>query len=229
MVRKTCKLLCQNITAENKCTPKNTNPHIQYPGKDVLSMALVQAKFFSEDDYYNLPEGVRAELIDGQLIYNQAAPSTTHQIILSELHTAINNYVKSKGGSCRVFPAPFAVKLHKSRETIVEPDISVICDRSKLTDKGCVGAPDWIIEIISPGNPGHDYIRKLNLYADASVREYWIVDPRIEKVFVYHLEQTDLQIETYTFCDSIKVNIYDDLLINFSAIADLLDIYPDGR
>ena len=79
-------------------------------------------------------------------------------------------YIKSKGGSCRVYPAPFAVKLFEDRDTVVEPDISVICDRDKLTDKGCSGAPDWIIEIISPSNPGHDYIRKLNLYADAGAR-----------------------------------------------------------
>lgn len=181
-------------------------------------MALAQTKAYTEDDYYNLPEDVRAELIDGQLIYNQAAPSTTHQIILGELHTAINNYIKSKGGSCRVFPAPFAVNLCQNSKTIVEPDISVICDRGKITDKGCTGAPDWIIEIISPSNPGHDYIRKLNLYADAGVREYWIVDPRIEKVFVYCLEQADLQIGTYTFNDKIKVNIYEDLWIDFQAL-----------
>ena len=181
-------------------------------------MALVQSQVYTEDDYYNLPEDVRAELIDGKLIYNQAAPSTAHQIILGELHTVINNYIKSKGGSCRVFPAPFAVKLHQNRQTIVEPDISVICDRSKLTDRGCTGAPDWIIEIISPGNPGHDYIRKLNLYADAGVREYWIVDPRTEKVLVYYLGAADFQVETYTFRDKIKVNIYDDLWIDFQAL-----------
>ncbi|MBD5461242.1 MAG: Uma2 family endonuclease [Lachnospiraceae bacterium] len=181
-------------------------------------MALAQTRVYTEDDYYNLPEDVRAELIEGQLVYNQSAPSTTHQIILSELHTAINNYIKSKSGSCRVFPAPFAVKLHKNRKTIVEPDISVICDRGKITDKGCTGAPDWIIEIISPGNPGHDYIRKLNLYADAGVREYWIVDPRTEKVFVYYLEQPDFQIGTYTFHDKIKVNIYEDLWIDFQEL-----------
>lgn len=181
-------------------------------------MALAQTKTYTEDDYYNLPEDVRAELIDSHLIYNQAAPSATHQIILGELYTAINNYIKSKGGSCRVFPAPFAVELGKSRKNIVEPDISVICDRGKITDKGCTGAPDWIIEIISPSNPGHDYIRKLNLYADAGVREYWIVDPRIEKVFVYYLEQTDFQIGTYTFHDKIKANIFKDFWVDFQAL-----------
>ena len=100
----------------------------------------------------------------------------------------------------------------------MEPDISVICDRSKLTDRGCTGAPDWIIEIISPVTSSHDYIRKLNLYADAGVREYWIVDPRTEKITVYYLEVSDPVIDNYTFQDKIKVNIYDDLWIDFKEL-----------
>lgn len=179
-------------------------------------MALAQTSFCTEADYYNLPEDVRAELIEDNLIYNQAAPSRIHQTILSELHTSINNYIKSKGGPCRVYPAPFAVKLKENRKTIVEPDISVICDRSKLTDRGCTGAPDWIIEIVSPGNPSHDYILKLNLYANTGVREYWIVDPSREGVFVYYLEQENFKVEAYTFQDKIKVNIYEDLYIDFA-------------
>lgn len=98
-------------------------------------MALTQAKIYTEDDYYNLPENVRAELIGGNLIYNQAAPSRIHQAILGELYTVINNHIKSKGDPCRVYSAPFAVKLKKG-ENIVEPDISVVCDRDKLTDRG---------------------------------------------------------------------------------------------
>ena len=180
-------------------------------------MAQAQVKVYTEDDYYNLPEDVRAELIDGQF-YNMSAPSRMHQTILMELSGTIREYLKSKGGSCRVYPAPFAVKLFKKQETIVEPDISVICDKDKLTDRGCTGAPDWIVEIVSPSNPGHDYIHKLNLYADAGVREYWIVDPRTERIIVYYLEQSDFQMETYTFQDNIKVNIYDDLYIDFSEL-----------
>ena len=133
-------------------------------------MPLAQAKIYTEEDYYNLPENVRAELIEGNLIYNQAAPSRIHQTILGELHTVINNYIKSKDDSCRVYPTPFAVRLGEDRKTVVEPDISVICDKDKLTDRGCTGAPDWIIEIVSPGNSSHDYILKLNLYANAGVR-----------------------------------------------------------
>ena len=181
-------------------------------------MSSAQAKIYTEEDYYDLPENVRAELIEGNLIYNQAAPSRIHQAILSELHTVINNYIKSKGGFCRVYPAPFAVKLSENRETIVEPDISVICDKDKLTDRGCTGAPDWIIEIVSPSNSSHDYILKLNLYANAGVREYWIVDPYKKHIFVYRLEQSHFEVETYTFHDSIPVGIYVDLQIDFASL-----------
>lgn len=181
-------------------------------------MPLVQTKFYTEEDYYNLPEEVRAELIDGYLVYNQAAPSRIHQTILMELSGTIREYIKSKNGPCKVYPAPFAVKLKKDNETIVEPDISVICDRNKLTDRGCTGSPDWIIEIVSPSNSSYDYITKLNLYNDAGVREYWIVDPSKESVFVYYLEPTDFKVETYTFGDTIKVNIYEDLYINFAEL-----------
>lgn len=184
-------------------------------------MPFVQTKLYTEYEYYHLPEDVRAELIEGHLIYNQAAPSRIHQTILSELHIAIGQYIKSKGGPCRVYPSPFAVNLKEGMKTIVEPDISVICDRNKLTDRGCTGAPDWIIEIVSAGNSSYDYITKLNLYADAHVREYWIVDPRSEKIHVYYLAQTDFELKTYTFQDQIKVNIYEDLHIDFAK----LDIY----
>ena len=100
----------------------------------------------------------------------------------------------------------------------MEPDIRVICDPNKLTDQGCTGTPDWIIEIVSPSNSSHDYIRKLNLYADAGVREYWIVDPMEQKVLVYFLEQDKFKVKYYTFQDKIKVNIYDDLWIDFTEL-----------
>lgn len=181
-------------------------------------MPLAKNRVFTEDDYYNLPENVRAELIEGNLIYNQAAPSRIHQTILSELHTIINNYIKAKQGACRIYPAPFAVKLREDTKTIVKPDLSIICDKNKLTDCGCTGAPDWIIEIVSPSTSRHDYVRKLNLYANANVREYWIVDPQRERIFVYHLEQENFEVETYTFKDCIPVGIYPDLQIDFASL-----------
>lgn len=180
--------------------------------------AREQEKLYTEDDYYNLPEDVRAELIDGILVYNQAAPSRIHQAILMELSGTIRDYFKTKDGSCHVYPAPFAVRLKEDRKTIVEPDISVICDMDKLTDRGCSGAPDWIIEIVSPSTSRHDYIRKLELYADAGVREYWIVDAGKGRIFVYYLEQEKFELAVYTFQEKIKVGIYEDFYIDFTEL-----------
>ena len=177
-------------------------------------MSLSQEKIYTSEDYWNLPEGIRAELINGH-IYNMAPPSRIHQKIMVELCTIINNHIKSKKGTCQVYPAPFAVNLDANDKDWVEPDISVICDPNKLTDRGCSGAPDWIIEIVSPGNPGHDFIYKLNLYSKFGVREYWIADPRSQSVRVYYLEQKDFCVRTYSFQDKIKVNIYEDFWIDF--------------
>ncbi len=182
-----------------------------------MSQALARTDFYTEDDYYNLPENVRAELIDGQF-YDMVAPSRIHQEILSSLHLEIGNYLRSKKGSCKIYPAPFSVKLFDNRKTVVEPDISVICDPNKLTDQGCTGAPDWIIEIVSPSTSSHDYVRKLNLYMDAGVREYWIVDPVQRHIVVYYLEKTQFKMTTYTFQDKVKVNLYDDLWISLQEL-----------
>lgn len=177
--------------------------------------------FYTIDDIYALPDGERAELIDGR-IYDMAPPTRKHQRIAGELFALIREYIKAGNGSCEVDIAPFAVFLNKDDSNYVEPDISVICDKSKLTDKGCFGAPDWIIEIVSPGSRRVDYHMKLFKYRSAGVREYWIVDPEKYRIFVYNFELEDTI--DYAFSDSIKAGIYDDLYIDFSGIADLLDI-----
>ena len=174
------------------------------------------------EQYENLPEDKRVEVFDG-VIYDMASPSQTHQIISMELSTLINTYIKQKKGPCRVFHAPFDVKLSDQPLTIVQPDLMIICDKNKLDEKRCNGAPDFIIEIISPSNPADDYIRKLYYYKNAGVREYWIVDPRRKTVTVNYFEGNILNIQ-YLFDSIIKVNIYDDLLINFAEIADMLTI-----
>lgn len=183
-----------------------------------MSEALARTNIYTEEDYYNLPENVRAELIDGQ-IYYMAAPSRIHQEILMFLSKTIANYIDQKKGPCKVYPAPFAVKLFSEDDkNVVEPDISVICGPNKLTDRGCTGAPDWIVEIVSPSNSSHDYVRKLNLYMDAGVREYWIVNPINQSVYVYFLEEDKFKTTAFTLQDKIKVNIYDDLWIDFAEL-----------
>ncbi|MDE7417178.1 MAG: Uma2 family endonuclease [Lachnospiraceae bacterium] len=178
-------------------------------------MPLPKEKYYTVDEFYNLPDDIHAELINGQIVY-MATPSRLHQDISGELYTTIKNYIKSKDGKCRVYAAPFSVQLHEGDDTVLEPDISVICDTNKFTSRGCTGAPDWIIEIVSPSNPGHDYITKLGMYNDAGVREYWIVDAQSEYIHVYNLESGNLKV--YSFHDTIKVGIYEDLYIDFSSL-----------
>lgn len=178
-------------------------------------MPLPQERIYTTDDIYALPDGQRAELIDGQ-IYYMAPPSRTHQRIILALSRIIAEYIESNNGSCEVDIAPFAVFLNEDDKNYVEPDISVICDKRKLTDKGCTGAPDWIIEIVSPGSRRMDYSVKLFKYRTAGVREYWIVDPEKNRIIVYDLEYDDMN--EYAFTDIVKAGIYPDLSINFSSL-----------
>ena len=131
---------------------------------------LKKQKMYTISDIYALPDGERAELIDGQ-IYNMAPPGRLHQKISWKLHQAIANYIDSRNGLCEVYAAPFAVFLNDDDINYVEPDLSVIGDLSKLDDKGCHGAPDWVIEIVSSDSRSRDYITKLFKYRTAGVRE----------------------------------------------------------
>lgn len=169
------------------------------------------------EQYERLPEDIRAEVFEGQ-IYYMASPSQIHQAILTELLVSIHAYLKKKGGDCQVFPAPFDVKLSDHPFTIVQPDIIIVCDKDKLDGKRCNGAPDFIIEIVSPGNPSDDYIRKLYYYKNYGVREYWIVDPNSKKIFVYHLGQPGFKADCCTFQDRINVNTCDGLQIDFKEL-----------
>ncbi len=165
---------------------------------------------YTIDDIYALPEGERAELIDGK-IYYMAPPNTNHQRLVNYLSTEINIYIRNNKGSCEIFPAPFAVFLNENDSNYVEPDISVICDPSKLDDKGCHGAPDWIIEIVSLSSRQMDYYKKLFKYRTAGVREYWVADPDKNIVTVYNFE-ADTMIE-YPFGEEVPVGIYEGFLI----------------
>lgn len=186
-------------------------------------MPLPKERIYTIKDIYNLPDGERAELIDGR-IYYMAPPGTAHQRTLSFLHLEIGNYIRTHGGSCEVFPAPFAVFLREEDEknsaNYLEPDISVICGKEKLDSRGYHGAPDWIIEIVSPSSRQMDYYKKLALYQENGVREYWIVDPVREIILVYDFPNEAPPV-IYRFTDSVDVNIYKNFSIDFSQLASI--------
>jgi len=181
-------------------------------------------KTYTYADYMKFPEGERIEIIEGRIYNMSLAPSRKHQEIISKLLIEIGSYIKANNGHCKVYPAPFDVILKNDVEetnnskNIVQPDISVICDKSKLTDKGCTGSPDLIIEVVSPFNTSSDYVRKLNLYEQYKVREYWIVNPMKETILVYMLDDTMQYAapESHTFKDKVIVGIYENLEIDFA-------------
>ncbi len=171
---------------------------------------IQKGETYTIEDIYALSEGHRAELIDGQ-IYDMAPPSRRHQRILNFINTEINLYIRKNDGECEVYPSPFAVFLNEDDHNYVEPDISVICDKNKLTDKGCNGAPDWIIEIVSTSSKRMDYLIKLFKYRNAGVKEYWIVDPEKNRITVYNFVHDT--IEEYSFGDDVPVGIYGNFSI----------------
>lgn len=177
--------------------------------------ALKKEELYNMDDIYALPDGERAELIDGQ-IYYMAPPNTKHQRLSGRIYNTISNYIRANGGACEPFIAPFAVFLNANDRDYVEPDICVICDKDKLTDRGCNGAPDWIIEIVSKSSRQMDYFKKLFKYRTAGVREYWVVDPDKNVITVYNFEKDNM--EEYTFTDKIPAGIYEGFSIDFSQI-----------
>ena len=177
---------------------------------------------YTLDDYYALPDDVRVELIDG-VFYNMASPRMVHQAMLRELTYQFTSAIKKNKGKCQLYQSPCDVQLDGDNKTMLQPDLFIICDKDQLGDgKNIIGAPAFIIEILSPSSRSHDMVLKLNKYKDAGVREYWIVDPKYRKVYCYDFTD-DLQLCTYTFHDRIPVTIYEGKIsIDFQEIYDEL-------
>lgn len=177
-------------------------------------MPVLKEELHTVEYIASLPENERVELLDG-VIYDLAAPSRIHQKISFNIARIIADHIDSQNLPCDVYPAPFAVFLDEYN--YFEPDISVICDRDRLSDRGCEGAPDWIIEIVSPSSASMDYLKKLNKYQASGVRLYWIVNPDTKTVSVYEF-QNDKSMQ-YSFSDPVPVSICDGFRIS---VADAL-------
>lgn len=181
---------------------------------------------YTYGDYLTWPEEERWELIAGVPYSMTPAPSRTHQRISGELFKQIALYLTGK--TCEVYAAPFELLLPKADEedeevlTVVQPDLLVVCDPKKLDERGCKGAPDLIIEILSPHTAGKDMKIKLALYERAGVREYWIVDPeyQIAQVFKFEANGEYGRPEVYIAGDQVKVGIFPDLIIDLGQVFD---------
>lgn len=172
----------------------------------------VPQRVYTADDYWNLPDDTRAELIDGQL-FDMTPPSWTHQKIVLGIAAGLLAHINAHGGSCQVVASPIAVNLNVDDSTWVEPDVIVVCDPSKISERGCEGAPDLVVEVVSPSSVTLDYFVKAARYQQAGVREYWIVDPATEQTVVYEHGPQSPTLHTHAFTEPVPVGIFEGLAI----------------
>jgi len=182
-----------------------------------MSGILKDEQYCTFEEWLELEDCEHTELIDG-IIYKRGEPTRRHQKISRELSRQLSNFLLGK--TCELYYAPFAVRLFAEENTVFQPDLAIVCDPEKLTDYGCVGAPDFIVEILSPSTGGNDWIRKYNMYLRAGVKEYWIVDPEVKIVFVHILKDNIYEQSRYAGFGPIQVQTLPgceiDLMIVFA-------------
>lgn len=186
-------------------------------------MPLPKEDRYTMADVLSWDEQKHTELIEGVPVM-MAPPTRVHQEISGALFAQLHNYLEEK--PCKVYAAPFAVRLFEGAgedpadvDTMVEPDLSVVCDNGKLDDRGCVGAPDMVIEILSPSTQRHDRLTKYNLYQRAGVREYWIVDPESKSIQTFTLEDGRYSAHGFgTAGDALKVTVLEDCVLELSKV-----------
>ena len=215
-----------NIYINGSSAPKINN-NSSDSSNDIFSQ-----KKYTYNDYakLELPKGVRVEVMDGRLI-RMDSPSIRHQLIAGELYRLISNYIRSNHGKCVPFVSPIDARLEYradgSDKTILEPDVSIICDKDKLTGMKTInGAPDFIAEITSPSTKKYDMYDKMNKYRITGVREYWVLDYDSDKIIKYNFEK-DGELSMYSFSDKVSVDIYEDnehpLIIDFAEIKEYIE------
>ena len=183
---------------------------------------LPQEQRYSYADLLAWDDNTRYELYDGQPVA-LASPSNAHQLICMEISRQLANYLVGK--RCKVYPAPFDVRLFEEKDdspedvsVVVQPDLSVVCDSNKTDGHGCKGAPDMVIEVTSPSTARFDKLLKFNLYQRAGVREYWIVDPAARMVSVYTLKDDGYHAAAYGADASVRVGVLEDCIIDLSTV-----------
>lgn len=176
---------------------------------------------YTIDDYYELSEDERLELIDG-VLYNMSSPTAMHQVLAGKIYYKLENFIMGKKGNCVPIISPIDVQLDCDEKTMLQPDVIVICDRDKFKKGIVYGAPDFVVEVLSPSTRRRDKNLKLYKYTKAGVREYWMVDPEKKNIVVYvENGQEDYDVFVYTFENEVPVHILDDeCKIDFKEIYD---------
>jgi len=174
----------------------------------VYNVEIKQGQY-TVDDYLRLPEDERVELIDG-VIYDMAAPTDKHQIIGNEIYAKFRDYIRKNKGKCITITAPLDVQLDCDNKTMVQPDVVIVCDRSKFKEGRVFGAPDLVVEVLSESTKKKDITIKGAKYSAAGVREYWIVDPKKKRVYVYRYEEEEFLPVMYTSEQKVPVGIWND-------------------
>lgn len=166
---------------------------------------------YTIDDYYALPDEKRVELIDGYF-YDMAAPAFLHQLIAGEIYRQIANFIFDHDGSCLPGIAPIDVQLDCDEKTMVQPDVLILCDPSKNRNRVIFGAPDFVLEVISPSSRKKDFAIKAHKYLEAGVKEYWIIDPKYEVLHVYDFREEYETPVIYPLEEKVGINIYEGKL-----------------
>ena len=190
--------------------PARTFSHANMVCETAVSYGSKKQGEYTIEDYYALPDDQRAELIDGYF-YDMATPSLPHQDVIGILHAEFKSFVRKNKGPCRVYLSPVSVQLDCDDKTMVEPDLIVICSKDKLRRRCCFGAPDLVIEVLSPSTRRKDIRIKTAKYEHAGVREYWMIDPDKKQVMTYFFEDDGFP-SIYSFDAVIPVRIWDNQL-----------------
>ena len=214
----------KSVTYSFNSRSQRVEESFQYNDSKSVPVAKKQGEYTLED-YYALPDDRRVELIDG-VIYDMSAPAFVHQHILGNMYIAINDHIRSKGGECLPMLAPVDVCLDCDDKTMVQPDILILCDKSKIYKWGIMGAPDFCLEIVSESTRRKDYIKKLQKYIDAGVKEYWIIDP-MRKMLITYCWKDEYIPHLYPLEGKVGLALYDgELRIDLGQVAALIQDYP---
>ena len=219
-----------DLYGESRSRASEVREHAPIYGESYPGLPGKKQGEYTLDDYLALPDDRRVELIDG-VFYDMTGPSYTHQSVVGQIHWQLINQKKAHTCPCHPFVAPADVQLDCDNRTIVQPDVLVVCDLSRIQNGRYFGAPDFVVEVLSPSTRNKDMFLKAGKYQNAGVRELWLVDPKERRVMSYDFREGEVRLSIYGFEDKVPVLISDgDCAVDFALISEeLAELFPEGE